>query len=84
MAAFVEGLTAKVREHETGQAATDVVLGKLVREFRCRDAECDDETSGRKALQRRRHPVQLVRIASRHPAGPMRAQAWRIHVRHLR
>src|SRR3954466_11130733 len=48
-----------------------MVLGQHVREFVRGDAEPDDERQVEEQLQRRGHPVLLVRVAPRHSSNPM-------------
>jgi hypothetical protein len=49
-----------------------VVLGQHVRELVRGDAEADDERQVEEQLERCRHPMLLVRIATRHPPDAMR------------
>ena len=65
-----------VGEREREQPGADVVLGQHVRELVGGDAECDHERQVEEQLQRRRHPVLLVRVAARHPADAMHLRSY--------
>jgi hypothetical protein len=64
-----------------------VVLGEHVREFRCGDAECDDERQVEEQLQWGRHPMLFVGIAASHATKAMRqgsgVRGLRLNVTHV-
>ena len=66
-----------VGEREREQPGADVVLGEHVGELVGGDAEGDHERQVEEQLQRRRHPVLLVRVAARHPADAVHLRRHR-------